>query len=311
MPITAGQPIKASEVNAMFDTKENASNKVTTMSSASTDTQYPSAAAVYTALSAKANSSDMTTALAAKQNKIAGTANNIVAYSDAAGTLNTLTRVTGVRAAADALDTAIPTEKAVATALAAKANSSDMTTALAAKANASDVTALQTTVNGLQEKLPVGTILMYDGANWKDDETLVGWYQCNTANKNAGRTPDLSDRFIMGSSATGQSKEGGSNSVTIGAANLPNHTHTFTGTEQTGVLKEVLFDNRFYAASGVFAKTDGEDNVAASYDGQVQGVNISFSMTPSGTVTGGGSAAPTALENRPGYYAVIFIKKVS
>ncbi|MDR1997835.1 MAG: hypothetical protein LBQ83_05895 [Candidatus Margulisbacteria bacterium] len=50
MTIAAGQPIKASEVNAEFEARERHSNKVTVLSAAATDTQYPSARAVYTDL---------------------------------------------------------------------------------------------------------------------------------------------------------------------------------------------------------------------------------------------------------------------
>jgi hypothetical protein len=238
MAIQRGDPIKADDINNAFATKQNkitggtANNIVAYSGTAGTlntldrvtsvraaaaalDTAIPTEKAVASGLAAKANSSDMTTALAAKintadaQSKIAaGTANNIVAYSGTAGTLNTLDRVTGVRAAASALDTAIPTEKAVSTALDAKANSSDMTTALAAKANAADV----------QARLPVGTILMFDGTDWQDNVTLVGWYKCDGANG----TPDLRDKFIKGTGSLPST--GGSNALT--AAMLPKHTHT-------------------------------------------------------------------------------------
>ncbi|MDR1997499.1 MAG: hypothetical protein LBQ83_04165 [Candidatus Margulisbacteria bacterium] len=63
MPIEAGQPIKASEVNAMFDTKENISNKVTVLSSESTTAQYPSAKTVHDNLTLKENTSNKVTAL--------------------------------------------------------------------------------------------------------------------------------------------------------------------------------------------------------------------------------------------------------
>ncbi|MDR1997820.1 MAG: hypothetical protein LBQ83_05815 [Candidatus Margulisbacteria bacterium] len=75
--------------------------------------------------------------------------------------------------------------------------------------------------------LPVGTILMYDGAGWADDSTIPGWYACNTANAAAGRTPDLTNKFVMGSTARGST--GGSNSFTLTTEHLPAHAHSLSG----------------------------------------------------------------------------------
>jgi hypothetical protein len=77
---------------------------------------------------------------------------------------------------------------------------------------------------------PTGGIIMYSGA-WNFDGTglgtgsLAGWALCNGNNG----TPNLSDRFVMGtiSSAT-LGATGGANSYTLTASQLPSHTHTFT-----------------------------------------------------------------------------------
>ena len=58
-----------------------------------------------------------------------------------------------------------------------------------------------------------------------------GWQLCNgvaipSGNTLTGSTPDLSDgRYLRGSTVSGTI--GGSNSITIGSANLPTHTHGF------------------------------------------------------------------------------------
>ncbi|MDR1997184.1 MAG: hypothetical protein LBQ83_02530, partial [Candidatus Margulisbacteria bacterium] len=80
---------------------------------------------------------------------------------------------------------------------------------------------------GIMTILPVGTILMYDGTGWSDNYTIPGWYACNKANADAGRTPNLQDKFIMGSTAKGGT--GGSNSVTLATGNLPVHSHALSG----------------------------------------------------------------------------------
>ncbi|MDR1113812.1 MAG: hypothetical protein LBL50_01825 [Candidatus Margulisbacteria bacterium] len=85
---------------------------------------------------------------------------------------------------------------------------------------------LQAIKNGL-EILPVGTILMYDGANWADNSTLPGWYSCISTNVGKG-CPNLVDSFIKGTdSATKRGAAGNTgNEVTISADNLPTHTHS-------------------------------------------------------------------------------------
>ncbi|MDR1453201.1 MAG: hypothetical protein LBJ25_04435 [Candidatus Margulisbacteria bacterium] len=84
-------------------------------------------------------------------------------------------------------------------------------------------------------KLPIGTILMYDGYNWKDNETMVGWYACVAANAGRG-CPNLVGSFIKGVGTADPHAAGGNsgNAVTIGANNLPTHTHGLSGTLTTG-----------------------------------------------------------------------------
>ncbi|MDR1998218.1 MAG: hypothetical protein LBQ83_07855 [Candidatus Margulisbacteria bacterium] len=335
--IQTGGPMKAADVTGALNKMEKVAYKTTELNGSSTDTQYPSAKAVYNSLTA---------GLAAKQDKIAGgTANNIAAYSGTAGTLNTLTRTTSVRAAGSALDTAIPTEKAVATALAAKqdkiaagtANSivaysgtagalntltratniqavaaaldtavpteKAVATALSAKANASDV----------QAKLPLGTILMYDGSGWVNNSTLPGWYKCDGTNG----TPDLSDRFVKGAGSL--SAIGGSNALT--AAMLPKHTHTIytSSTKNTARTADKSLTGGFtggisYEAittSGVFSY---ERNSSTEYGGGWNGVVIKVDATHEHT--GGANNDNSALgdsntSNMPAYYSLIYIKRVA
>ncbi|MDR1996914.1 MAG: hypothetical protein LBQ83_01120 [Candidatus Margulisbacteria bacterium] len=331
--IKAGNPLKASDMESALDTKANVSDMTTALAAkqnkiaagttdnivaysgtagtlntldrvtgvraaaSALDTAIPTEKAVASGLAAKINTADAQSKIAA------GTANNIVAYSGAAGTLNTLDRVTAVRAAAAALDTAIPTEKAVATALDAKANSSDMTTALATKANAADV----------QTKLPVGTILMFDGTGWQDNVTLVGWYQCNKANKDAGRTPDLSDKFIMGSSATNQPKERENNFFKLTSSNIP-QLETSTTANLTGKFlipaRRSYHDNKALINNGIISVADDTDAV---YYGESTTINSFMAKVDANHKHTAGTAenSLTAVDNRPSYYAVIFIKRVA
>ncbi|MDR2428990.1 MAG: hypothetical protein LBD62_04215, partial [Candidatus Margulisbacteria bacterium] len=83
-------------------------------------------------------------------------------------------------------------------------------------------------------KLPVGTILMYDGSGWIDNQTIVGWYACIAANVSWG-CPNLVDSFIKGSATVSKIAGGNrNNAVTISSNNLPAHSHTMSGTFTTG-----------------------------------------------------------------------------
>jgi hypothetical protein len=234
---------------------------------------------------------------------------------------------------------------------------------------------------------PIGAILLYDGASWTDNVTLKGWYRCDAANAAAGRTPDLTDKFIMGAAAKGTT--GGSNSLTLTTSNLPvhshslsglatdtvekhthnysgtsgggtghshglsgisvtggDHGHTFTGTTATGYLP---------IGNGNSLTREGMNGVFTTQSGSTWGlsnggdrIGVKFSLTPSGSInsvghthtisgdTGGESShihsysgatagdgshshnisgdvgdtgSGAAFDNRPSYYALIYIRK--
>lgn len=63
-------PVQNKVVKTALGTKENTSNKVTSITSARTDTQYPSAKAVYTAVSAKENTSNKVTSLSSSSTNV-------------------------------------------------------------------------------------------------------------------------------------------------------------------------------------------------------------------------------------------------
>ncbi|MDR1997087.1 MAG: hypothetical protein LBQ83_02020 [Candidatus Margulisbacteria bacterium] len=277
----------ASEMTAALALKENISNKKTSISSTS-DTEYPTSRAVSTALALKENASN-------KKTSISSTS-----------------------------DTEYPTSRAVAT-------------ALAAKAAASDVSALQTAVGGLQAKLPVGTILMYDGTGWVNNSTLPGWYQCDGQNG----TPNLTDLFIRGAASSGGTGGANSQEISIGTNNLPKHTHTLTSTKVTantagnhkhglrsteqdleevhGFQWHLVIESRKNAiavswGTGIitdyyetFRETPGSSNML-----DAMSTTGSHSHTVSGTTDENSSTqSKITVSTVPGYYAVIYIKRVA
>jgi len=151
--------------------------------------------------------------------------------------------------------------------------------------------------------LPIGTILMYDGEGWTDNNTLPGWFQCNGSNG----TPNLTNKFIKGSETRGQT--GGANSRTLSAANLPSHSHTFSGsTNLTGAHQHLSGSNFSRHGSSSVARVGvyANDLDRAEYYTSSTG-NHAHSF--SGTTGAAGSG--TAFDNQPEFYTVIYIKRMS
>lgn len=120
--------------------------------------------------------------------------------------------------------------------------------------------------------IPAGLIAVWSGAQ---DAIPAGWALCDGTNG----TPDLRDRFIVGAgSAYGVGDTGGSNTVTLTAAQMPEHSHDIISYRPSG--------------SG------------GSY---ISGTSSSTSGSAIATQSAGGGQAH---ENRPPYYALCFIMKL-
>jgi hypothetical protein len=153
--------------------------------------------------------------------------------------------------------------------------------------NTIDISSLE---SSRQANLPIGTILMYDGASWTDNVTLPGWYSCIAANAGQG-CPDLVDSFIKGRTPAVASGTGGSNSITLSTANLPPHDHGAAGNH--------IHTDTAYTGDGA---NIGWGAGAAT----IGGVGI-----PSGNHTHASVGSGTAFDNQPEYYTVIYIRRCS
>jgi len=101
---------------------------------------------------------------------------------------------------------------------------------------------------------PIGTITEYDGTNWIDGVTKPGWFACIPENSDKD-CPDMTDRFSIGSKNTTLSKTyGGTNTVTLTAAQIPSHCHG------------MAHDHTASSANSTHSHT--LDNVALSHGGQ-------------------------------------------
>lgn len=78
------------------------------------------------------------------------------------------------------------------------------------------ITNIKTNITALQDAMPVGSIIMYNG---KAEEIPSGWAICDGTNG----TPNLIDRFILASTYCGGM--GGKSQVTLSVSQLPPHRH--------------------------------------------------------------------------------------
>ena len=201
---------------------------------------------------------------------------------------------------------------------------------------------------------PVGTIWMYDGANWQDNVTLPGWYACIPANEDGGAAgltygiTSMVDRFAMGRAIIGAGATGGSNSYRLTAAQLPAHTHTInhdhhnfhsgtqrqnhrhhmalnsnttgshihqlygrrgSGTYPTGnAIHNTSLGMRAYESSLITAA----GNHSHSTSGWSDWISVSHNHNiniPAYTGNSGSTGLGAAVDNRPAFYSLIFIRK--
>jgi microcystin-dependent protein len=146
--------------------------------------------------------------------------------------------------------------------------------------------------------IPVGVIVEWHGLI---SAIPSGWVLCDGTNG----TPNLADKFIMGTSTPATiGTTGGSNSTTLTTTQLPAHDHTASsGTESA------THTHGFTTYSG--------NNAGPSYIGQVGGTLSSPTAQTTGTesathnhaVTVESSGTGAAYDSRPAYYALSFIMK--
>lgn len=162
--------------------------------------------------------------------------------------------------------------------------------------------------------LPIGTILMYDGTDWEDNVTLPGWYACTGANG----TPNLRDLFILGwDGSAGSIKDtGGAHSYSLTEAQMPSHTHSFSP-NQTTLNGSTGNGGEHYHQYSIGRKGRSNGNCGRAKDCDTHNTynnhyskhshSFSLTFTPSGTIQSSGSNA--AVDNRPKFYRVIYIRR--
>lgn len=176
------------------------------------------------------------------------------------------------------------------------------------------------TQDALNSPLPSGGIILWSGAI---AAIPSGWLLCD----GGSGTPDLRDRFVVGAGlgyAVGDT--GGSVTVVLETANLPVHSHTFSGsTVSAGAHVHTITDAGhshnttawFTAASpGSGGGADASQRLSGQGTVGTNSVSTGISINSAGahthTITGtvGDTGSATAVENRPPYYALAYIMKI-
>jgi microcystin-dependent protein len=173
------------------------------------------------------------------------------------------------------------------------------------KATFPNITGPVTAAQGaLNSPFPAGGIIMWSGST---GSIPSGWLLCNGAND----TPDLRDRFIIGSGGTFATGATGG-STTISAANLPAHTHTLsTDGSHTHTVTDPGHTHSYTAGDPVDSYSylgSGQSRVrSATFTTASSTTGISIVSGGAHTHTVGSTGSGTAYY--PPYYALAFIMK--
>ena len=166
---------------------------------------------------------------------------------------------------------------------------------------------------GVSFAMPRGFIGMWSGSL---AAIPAGWAICDGTNS----TPDLTDRFIVatGTTYTANGATGGQDSFTIAEANVPQHSHdsgTLAGTAESAGAHTHSYTDIYPTSANSengsfnqplgFSSTATSSKTTGSAGAHTHTVDINSGST--GTY---GSATPTAIDNRPAYYALAFIMKL-
>jgi len=164
--------------------------------------------------------------------------------------------------------------------------------------------------------LPRGFVGMWSGAI---DSIPSGWTLCDggTYDRSDGQgtiqTPDLRDRFIVGSGLRyATSDSGGMDSVTISVDQLPSHNHGVTDPAHTHSYDDIFHsENAGYMPSG--ASPAGIPGNVGSGDTDSDNIGFQFSRNGGSSSTGisiQNTGGGQSVENRPNYFALAFIMKI-
>ena len=168
--------------------------------------------------------------------------------------------------------------------------------------------------------VPVGGIIMWNGTI-AEAEALTNWRICDGQNN----TPDLRDKFVMGvgsstpnhTSTATKGETGGANSYTLALNQMPEHKHDVS---DSGHSHTITDPGHAHTWSRQDAQIDASYRPwPANNNDCVESVVNTSNETTGITGTNNGNAniseslkgGNTAIDNRPDYFALCYIMRVS
>lgn len=188
--------------------------------------------------------------------------------------------------------------------------------------------------------MPFFNVKMGDGENarnpifWGETQPDESWVICDGGSDgNNGTVPNLTNRFIRGVAVANAGQAGGSDSQTLGANQIPAHSHTITikgaggHTHTRGSMNITggfgVDDSQFQIASGAFSygSSSGNAGVNAPQDQTGHTINFNAANSWSGSTSNNGSHTHTAtcssagsasasVSTLPSFYSLAYFVKL-
>ena len=143
----------------------------------------------------------------------------------------------------------------------------------------------------------------------------TGWQLCNGGSATTSalqsvvgsNVPDLRDRFVVGAgSAYSVGAQGGSSNITLSTSNLPSHTHGAGSYSASSAGAHThTYDHNQSQTS-----LDNDEGNATIYPNQTSDTTGSAGAhTHSVSGTSGATGSGNSFDNKPPYYALVYIIK--
>ena len=170
-----------------------------------------------------------------------------------------------------------------------------------------EITAIEDSITDqVEARMPTGMISLWSGSI---ANVPVGWALCDGTQG----TPDLRNRSIIAAGdefSVGDSGDGSTPEHDHTANH--DHTATFAGVNQTGTMSKVQAKSGSLSTSGVFSHTNTDPGNTSGGDASA---NVTFSMTPTGSVTVNTTTLTTGTTGTgttvvPKHYALAYIMKL-